>query len=101
MELSQEQSDLGAAYLGPSQANVYPDPEEIPTYSWLAAGTTRPLLPYGRPPIPSALPSEGSSTDVEDAGDGGLHDEVILALGRDANDPSIDPDFEFLAESHG
>ena len=67
--------------------NLYPDPDELPTYPWLSSRSLEPLLP-------SFDYSPTHSCDEEEA-------NQISPSRNDANDSVMDPDFQFSEESMG
>lgn len=65
--------------------NLYPDPDDLPTYPWLSSRS------LGQLP-PSFDYSNAHSSDEEEA-------NQLSPARNDPDDPAVDPDFQFSEES--
>lgn len=81
-----------------SNASMYPDPDDMPTYPWLGASTfevlSRSQEHLTGPARWSRMPSLSSRDDHETE----LNDEERMPVGKDPNDPLVDPDFQYFDE---
>ena len=86
-------------FLPSSDANMYPDPDDMPTYPWLGLRTSGASLQAQEP---SASLTSGSNTpsicSIDDT-EFDMNDEILLPSGKDPNDPLADPDFQYHEEA--
>lgn len=94
---------LGVCSPYSSHANIYPDPDDMPTYPWLGAGPSECVLQPQRPSTSQMLWPQHPPVDFEGGSEIEMKmtDEARLPATRDPNDPLIDPDFQFSDASVG
>lgn len=83
-----------------AHANIYPDPDDMPTYPWLGAEPSERVLQQ-RPSTSQTLWPQDPPIDFEDDSEVEMTDDARLPARRDPNDPLVDPDFQFSDASVG
>ena len=84
-----------------SNANVYPDPDDMPTYPWLGTSISGSVSQFQRPSAGPTPWSREPSIHSENDGAIDMNDRAGLPARRDPNHPLVDPDFQFSEDSAG
>lgn len=92
---------LGTCSPYSSHANVYPDPDDMPTYPWLGAEPSERVLQLQRPSTSQMLLPQTPLVEFEGGSEIEMTDDAQLPATRDPNNLLIDPDFQFSDASVG